>query len=94
MLSCSRAGYLVSCRILGQAHNQPHCLLMALLWEPEIPCLSLVEVAASERSIRELPARPLPLGLRATEPGDVLAIAIQTASSTATVAVSVNQHEE
>lgn len=28
------------------------------------------------------------------EPGDVLAVAIQTASSTATVAVSVNQHEE
>lgn len=28
------------------------------------------------------------------EPGDVLAVAIQTASSTATVAVSINQHEE
>lgn len=35
-----------------------------------------------------------PLSDLRTEPGDVLAIAIQTASSTATVAVSVNQHEE
>lgn len=79
MLSCSRAGYLVSCRILGQAHNQPHCLLMALLWEPEIPCLSLVEVAASDLRL---------------EPGDVLAVALQTASSTATADVSLNWHEE